>query len=308
MDLILDDELAGLLTKLTPPLVPTIVAKVAIGPGKAGQRFTIWEAILSEIVVSDAFGVDRMDYLLRDSLHAGVQYGRFDHHRLVSTLRILPAAPTGDDHATSEPTLGIESGGLNTAESLLLARYFMFSQVYYHPVRLMYDSHLQDFLQAWLQDGRFSVDLERHLSLTDLEVLAAMRCIAQDSKAAGADAANRILNRGHFHLLYERNPGDQSLSLEPGKAIARALQERYSPERVKHRSIAPGSRGVEFPVKMHDGSVVSSTSRSEALRTLPSPVVDHVFVDVALLDDARAWISREKNAVLKAAAEEGSDE
>ena len=43
--------------------------------------------------MGDAFGVDRMDYLLRDSHHAGVAYGRFDHYRLIDTLRILPAPP-----------------------------------------------------------------------------------------------------------------------------------------------------------------------------------------------------------------------
>jgi uncharacterized protein len=31
--------------------------------------FTPWEAILAEVIVGDAFGADRMDYLLRDSLH-----------------------------------------------------------------------------------------------------------------------------------------------------------------------------------------------------------------------------------------------
>jgi hypothetical protein len=29
--------------------------------------------------------VDRMDYLLRDSYHTGVAYGRFDHNRLIDT-------------------------------------------------------------------------------------------------------------------------------------------------------------------------------------------------------------------------------
>ena len=35
----------------------------------------------------------------------------------------------------------------------------MFSQVYFHPARLMYDAHLQDFLAEWLPGGRFSTDL-----------------------------------------------------------------------------------------------------------------------------------------------------
>ena len=54
--------------------------KLAVGPAKLPEKtFTDWEAVLSEVVVSDAFGVDRMDYLLRDSLHTGVGYGKFDH-------------------------------------------------------------------------------------------------------------------------------------------------------------------------------------------------------------------------------------
>ena len=67
------------------------VVKLAVGQAKLpDEAFTDWEAVLSEIVVSDAFGVDRMDYLLRDSLHAGVGYGKFDHYRLIDSLRILP--------------------------------------------------------------------------------------------------------------------------------------------------------------------------------------------------------------------------
>src|SRR5947207_6827521 len=99
-----------------------------------GAVFETWEAILSAILIGDAFGVDRIDYLLRDSHHTGVAYGRFDHYRLVDELRILPSF-TG----STEPALGINEGGIYSAESMALARYFMFSQVYYHPIRLIYD-------------------------------------------------------------------------------------------------------------------------------------------------------------------------
>jgi HD superfamily phosphohydrolase len=57
---------------------PTDVVKLAIGPKKAKDlEFTDWEAILSEIVVGDAFGVDRMDYLLRDSHHVAHESPHF---------------------------------------------------------------------------------------------------------------------------------------------------------------------------------------------------------------------------------------
>jgi HD superfamily phosphohydrolase len=73
------------------PINPDHVKKIAVGQKKLkDESFTEWESILSEIVTGDALGVDRIDYLLRDSYHAGVAYGRFDHHRLIDSIRILP--------------------------------------------------------------------------------------------------------------------------------------------------------------------------------------------------------------------------
>ena len=89
---IIFSELSGLFNDMTPPVKVEHVAKLAVGPNKApDMSFSSWERILAEIIVGDAFGVDRMDYLLRDSLHAGVVYGNFGHHRLIDTLRILPS-------------------------------------------------------------------------------------------------------------------------------------------------------------------------------------------------------------------------
>ena len=130
---------------LEVPVKREDIVKVALGPKGAKELiFNEWETILSEIITGDTFGVDRMDYLLRDSLHAGVAYGKFDHYRLIDTLRILPKGGGEDD--SDEPTLGLDYGGVQSAEALLWARYFMFSQVYCHPVRRIYDIHLKDFL------------------------------------------------------------------------------------------------------------------------------------------------------------------
>jgi HD superfamily phosphohydrolase len=121
------------------------VAKLAVGQNNyRDASFNDWEAILSEIITGNSFGVDRMDYLLRDSHHAGVAYGKFDHYRLIDTIRILPKEEDG----SMEPVLGIEEGGLHSAEALLLARYFMFTQLYFHSVRRIYDIHLKDFLKC----------------------------------------------------------------------------------------------------------------------------------------------------------------
>lgn len=100
---------------------------------------TIWESIVPLL------RPEHIDYLLRDSHHVGVVYGKFDHHRLrlIDTLRILPPAQSGENEKSQEPALGVEEGGIQSAEALMLARYFMYSQVYFHPVRRMSHNYQQ---------------------------------------------------------------------------------------------------------------------------------------------------------------------
>jgi HD superfamily phosphohydrolase len=224
------DEMQAIWRKITPPLRHEDIVKLAVGPKKVKDLpFTEWETILSEIIVGDAFGVDRMDYLLRDSHHAGVAYGKFDHYRLVDTLRILPIAPSdiapSDEGGDArEAALGVEEGGIQSAEALMLARYFMYSQVYFHPVRRIYDVHLMDFLRAWLPGGTFSTDVHEHLCRTDSEVTAALLEAAFDDGKAGHIDARRIVQREHFKVLYERNPNDVKINPEAGGAAFNALR------------------------------------------------------------------------------------
>jgi HD superfamily phosphohydrolase len=209
MEIIRSCEMKKIWEKMTPPLRVDDIVKLAVGPKKANDsHFPDWEAILSEIIVGDAFGVDRMDYLLRDSHNTGVAYGKFDHYRLIDTLRILPSPPSPDESNSKEPMLGVEEGGLQSAEALLLARYFMFSQVYYHSARRIYDIHLKDFLSSWLPSGKFLTDIEKHLAMTDNEITSALLEAACDMTKAGHEHARRIVRREHFRVLYQRNPDD----------------------------------------------------------------------------------------------------
>ena len=64
-----------------------------------------------------------MDYLRRDSLHAGVPYGQnFDRARLIGSLCLNES---GD-------ALAITDKGRTAAELMVFARYVMFSEVYWH--------------------------------------------------------------------------------------------------------------------------------------------------------------------------------
>lgn len=77
-------------------------------------------------LITGQMDADRADYLLRDSHHAGVAYGQYDIHRLIATLRVVR------DRETESLMIGIDKGGIQAVEGLILARYMMFVQVYFH--------------------------------------------------------------------------------------------------------------------------------------------------------------------------------
>ncbi len=74
-------------------------------------------------ILSGPIDIDKMDYLFRDSLHAGVPYGRnLDQGRLIGSLCVNKS---GDGLAITEK-------GKTAAELMVFARYIMFSEVYWH--------------------------------------------------------------------------------------------------------------------------------------------------------------------------------
>lgn len=78
---------------------------------------------LRRSILSGPVDIDKMDYLVRDSQHCGVPYGKhFDRNRLINSLVVNQA---GDG-------LAITSKGKTAAEMMVFARYVMFTEVYWH--------------------------------------------------------------------------------------------------------------------------------------------------------------------------------
>lgn len=121
-------------------------------------------------MLSGPIDIDKMDYLFRDSLHAGVPYGRnFDQPRLISSLCLNGR---GDGLAITEK-------GKTAAELLVFARYVMFSEVYWH--------HGVRAATAMLQRGfyllRESLDLESLFQSVDAPMIAALQTAAAGTPA-----------------------------------------------------------------------------------------------------------------------------
>ena len=279
------------LAEMTPPARVTDVVKLAVGQkGVASEMLlTPWERILAEVIVGDAFGVDRMDYLLRDSLHLGVAYGRFDQHRLVDSLRILPTPL--EDGKSGDLTIGIDIGGLNAAEALLLARYFMFSQVYFHPIRGIYDRHLADFYRESMFPNRYHTDLQDHLSTTDDDVLVAMRQAARDPAAPGHEAACCIIERRHFKRVWTRRRADRAGS---AKIIEAALEAEFPGKVRRVAQIKSGGLTEDFPVRLEDMTVRMASQESDVLEKLPDVNVESLYVHPEYRDTAAQWLKQSK--------------
>lgn len=286
---------------------PDDVAKLAVGPEHYKEdSFSDWEAILSEIIVGGAFGVDRIDYLLRDSHHIGVAYGRFDHYRLIDTLRILPREyrNSEEESGSQEPTLGIEEGGLHSAESLLLARYFMFSQVYCHHVRRIYDIHLMDFLKAWLPNGQFPTNTEDLLRMTDNEVASELSAAVRDTMHPAHIHARRVVGREHFRLLYQRNPEDQEMNRRSSQRIFDAARDRFGESEVRYDSYRQKSGGLDFPVLVKDKRIMSSLSLSDTLARVPVVATDYVFVSPGCRKKAEIWLGKNRKEIIASKGDE----
>lgn len=113
---------------------------------------------LRQSILSGPIDIDKMDYLLRDSQHCGVPYGKnFDRNRLVSSLMVNEA---GDG-------LAISAKGKTAAEMMVFARYVMFSEVYWHhTVRSATTMFARAFFE---QCDQF--DLSQMFSLTEPQMI-----------------------------------------------------------------------------------------------------------------------------------------
>jgi HD superfamily phosphohydrolase len=185
--------------------------------------------------VSGTLDVDRCDYLLRDAHATGVRYGVFDLDWLFRSLRFAPSAPAS---AGVAPLLAIDGAkGLPAIEAFILARLFMFQQVYLHKATRAAEWMIRRVVgraSALVADGERlegtprAIELSAHgqppaladyLELDDAVLTVAMRAWEGARDPALADLARRVRVR-HLFKTYELF-GEQALP--EGRAHAHAV-------------------------------------------------------------------------------------
>lgn len=139
-------------------------------------------------ILSGPIDIDKLDYLERDSLHAGVPYGRnFDRHRLIQSMCIDP----------QRHRIAISEKGRTAAEMMVFARYVMFSEVYWHHAVRSATAMLQRAVYELRHQGQL---VESWLDMDDARLKESI--LSHSQETASADCAEGIF--GSRRMLYKR--------------------------------------------------------------------------------------------------------
>jgi len=181
---------------------------------------------LAAKILSSQLDADKLDYLLRDSHHVGVAYGLFDLERVIEALSFCVEQPhvaaDMEDEPSPEVLLAIEESDRHVAESVVIARDRMFSAVYFHKTRRIFDLMLGHALAKIIDEGLLpapdcSGNLDSYLKWDDVRVLNALLHIKEHESTALARA---IRQRNFPRLIAET---DSMSTLETIKVELRKL-------------------------------------------------------------------------------------
>ncbi|MEW6283671.1 MAG: hypothetical protein AB1758_33980, partial [Candidatus Eremiobacterota bacterium] len=172
---------------------------------------------------------------------------------------------------------------MHSVESLITARYFMFSQVYYHPQRQAYDHHLKDYLfHEVLDEKPFPCDLAFHQAHTDTSVWGRLL-------TSGSKWARPILERKAFKEICRLLPGQMGVTDSLSEQAYQAACARYGAEQVRRSRNKSTSVGP-FPVlRRRRDDIISSHGMSPLLEKPPPTGVHYVFVHPDQHKDAVDW-------------------
>jgi len=193
VEIITKTEIAGIIDKIGQQFVheygpeynitPQLLCDIYMGKNP-GHNF---EFTFLKSFMDSELDCDKMDYLLRDSYYCGVKYGTFDVERLLSSFTIC--------YSNGVPKLAITDGGVQVFEEFVLARYFMFIQVYFHRTRRFFDIMLGKALENVLPNGTYPSDVNEYLQWDDCRVIQLLK-----NNADKDEACNNIIHR----IVYPR--------------------------------------------------------------------------------------------------------
>lgn len=237
-------------------------------------------------LIDSQMDADRLDYLLRDSYHLGVRYGRYDVDRIANTICAVP----GEEGKA--PRIGVSEGGWHAAESMVLARYYMFAQVYFHKTRVAYDHHIVEAMKLILPNGTFpkpqNNGVAEYLKWDDWKSLG---CLANGK---GDDHGRRLRERDHYRMAFGTTEHPEPSEIDQLKAVRDQLGTV-----VRHEMTSTKSWYAKDKPQIR---VLTDEGHGRDLSTLSLPVANigghdqtFLYVDKGDVEEARKLIGEVDN-------------
>ena len=206
----------------------SLTLAIEIFQGKCPKKF------LNQLV-SSQLDMDRLDYLKRDSFYTGVAEGGINAERLITMLNVV------------DNNLVVEEKGIYSVEKFLMARRFMYWQVYLHKTGIVAEQLLirilkrakellntgsslvctEDllyFMENKIGKADFSSDiLDRFSRLDDVDVLAAIKKWQTHEDFVLSNLCQMIINRKLLNIKIKNKP------ISPNKVVSltKAAREQY---------------------------------------------------------------------------------
>lgn len=174
----------------------------------------------------------------------------------------------------------------------------MYTQVYFHDVRRVYDLHLKEFLEAWLPGGKFPSDWNALLAISDHEILTGMRSAAAVRGNANHELARRVLARRHFRTVYELVSVHKRKRPTILRDLLNAATSEFGVENIRSDAYGPKSETNNFLVQTDDRGVESSLLVSGVIANVPAVEIGLIFASAGIAADAKRWIDRKLRELL----------
>lgn len=265
-------------------------------------KLRVGRSLLWRNLVSSQLDADRADYLLRDSHHTGVAYGQYDLHRLIATLTVAI------DPDTWSPVLAVEEGGEHAAEALIIARYMMFTQVYFQHTRRAFDRHSVEAIKHILSEKQWESNLSNKSAfppptseeyVKDYVKWDDWRVLGLISDGKGGEHGDILMSRKHYRAVFEtaETPGSGE------KEFVVEIQEKLGAD-VGFVDCATSSwykfESADVPVLLRpeqsDRELTTLSTRSSVVRGLMPVERTRVYVPFERRIEARKLVGEMRKA------------
>ncbi len=152
-------------------------------------------------LISGEVDCDRMDYLLRDSYYCGVAYGSYDLDWLISSISVA--------EREGELIFTLSENGVRAFEDILLARYHMIDQVYFHKTKAGFIHCLEQAIKQKEIDLQIPTDPYAYTNLRDGAVIELLFEAAKDEKNYWSHHLMHRIAAKRIIRLYDLKPEDK---------------------------------------------------------------------------------------------------